>query len=249
MAGQTQDFFHHYRAMDTHILLARYRNGGLLPEANAALLEVLADRGHTVEMLKDKVANQITTSSAEGIVEANSVAMKAWRSLPIAGQWLRRKVKIFALLVRERVRLWETWAQVARISLLVVCWWSVLRAGLFGVGLFVIANVFCDSGPLMKCFHMGLHFLEVGGMAEVLLIPIICALLFPMRWIAEYLKAVPLLSLAVFVAAIHWYRVLPMFCATAAELSALIAFLATAYLILSWKSALAQKPNQRERGN
>lgn len=243
MTGQTQDFFHHYRAMDTHTLLARYRSGGLLPEASAALLEVLADRGHAVEALEGKGADEITTPSIEGSVQANSVSMKARRSLPIAWRWLRRKVAVFALLVRDRARLRETWAQVVRIGLLVACWWSVLRAGLFGVGLFVVANVFCDSGPLVKCFHMGLHFLEVGVLAEVLLIPAVCALLFPMSWIAWYLRAVPVLSLVVFVAAIRWYRVLPVFCATAAELSALIAFLATAYLILSRKSALVQKPN------
>ena len=44
MSEQTQAFFHHYRAMDTRILLARYHRGGLLPEAEAALLEVLATR-------------------------------------------------------------------------------------------------------------------------------------------------------------------------------------------------------------
>lgn len=246
MTGQTRDFFHHYRAMDTHILLARYRSGGLLPEASAALLEVLADRGHIVEGLDDKGADRGTTPNLEGIVEANSVSMKARRWLPIAWRWLGRRVATFALLVRERARLRGTWTQVVRIGLLVTCWWSVLRAGLFGVGLFVVANVFCDSGPLVKCFDMGLHFLEIGMLAEVLLIPAVCALLFPMKWIAWYLEAVPVLSLVVFVAAIHWYRVLPSFCATTAELSALIAFLATAYLILSRKSALSQKSNQRD---
>ncbi|MEO8777496.1 MAG: hypothetical protein ABI389_02385 [Rhodanobacter sp.] len=89
MSGQTQDFFHHYRAMDTHILLARYRSGGLLPEARLALLEVLADRGHAVEGLEDKGADEITTPGVEGIGVANSVSMKARRSQAIAGTWLR----------------------------------------------------------------------------------------------------------------------------------------------------------------
>jgi len=84
---------------------------------------------------------------------------------------------------------------------------------------------------------MGLRFLEVGMAADVLLIPAIFVLLFPKKWLAWYLKAVPVLSLVVCVAAIHWYRVLPAFCAEVVELSALVAFFATAYLILSWRSA------------
>lgn len=80
---------------------------------------------------------------------------------------------------------------------------------------------------------MGLRFLEVGMTADALLLPVMVALLFPKRWITWYLKVVPPLALAVFGASIHWYRILPMFCSKAAELSALIAFLAAAYLILS----------------
>lgn len=38
MTGQTQAFFHHYRAMDTCVLLARYRSGGLLPDLKGTWL-------------------------------------------------------------------------------------------------------------------------------------------------------------------------------------------------------------------
>ena len=240
MTGNTQAFFHHYRAMDTRVLLARYRSGGLLPEAETALLEVLADRGHTVEASEDKGVDAITTLRVDEMVEAHPASMKAKRSLPRAWHWLKRKLAAVALQARGRGRLRETWVQVVRIGLLVACLWSMQLATLFGMGLFVVANVFCDSGPLTKCFHSGLHFLEVGMIADVLLVPAVLALLFTKKRIAWYLKAVPVLSLAVFVAAIHWYRVLPMFCVKAAEQSALIAFLATAYLILSRKSTPAR---------
>jgi hypothetical protein len=115
--------------------------------------------------------------------------------------------------------------------------WAAQLATLFGFGLFVIANVFCDSGPLAKCFEAGLGFLAVGTTADALLIPAMVALLFPKKWSASYLKALPALSVAVCVAAIHWYRLLPAVCGRAAELSASIALLTTAYLILSRTNA------------
>lgn len=233
LTEQTQAFVHHYRAMDTSILLARYHSGGLLPDAEAALLEVLADRGCAVNALGDKGADGIATSRVDEMVEPHSVSTEARPSLPMAWRWLKRKAVAFALRARERAGLRETWAQVVRFGLLAACVWSVQLATLFGIGLFVVANVFCDSGPRVACFHAGLSFLCVGAAADVLLIPVMVALLFPKKWSAWYLKAVPVLSLAVCVAAVHWYRMLPTFCAKAAELSALIAFLATAYLILS----------------
>ena len=233
MSEQTQAFFHHYRAMDTRILLARYHRGGLLPEAEAALLDVLADRGCAVGALENQGAAGAATSRVDEVIEAHPVSMKWRRSHPTAWRRLAREAAAFALRTKERARFRDTWAQVARFGLLAVCLWSAQLASLFGIGLFVVANVFCDSGPLAKCFHAGLGFLGVGAAADALLIPAMVALLFPKKWSALYLKSVPVLSLAVCVAAIHWYRILPAFCAKAAELSALIALFATAYLILS----------------
>lgn len=239
MTRQTQDFFHHYRAMDTRVLLARYRSGGLLPEAEAALLEVLADRGYTAEALEDKGAGEAATRCMAEAVEAPWVSMKAARPLPTAWRGLKRKVVATVSRISARVHLRETWAQIARFGLLAACLWSVRLASLFGLGLFVVANVFCDFGPQAKCFHAGLLFFGVGVLADALLIPVVVALLFPKKWLAWYLKLVSVLSLAICVAAIHWNRLLPMFYVTAAELSALIAFLATAYLILSRRPAAA----------
>jgi hypothetical protein len=90
---------------------------------------------------------------------------------------------------------------------------------------------------LAKCFHAGLGFLEVGTAVDVLLTLAMVALLVPKRWAAAYLKVLPVLSLAVCVAAIHWYRVLPSVCGRAAELCALIALLTIAYLVLSGKKS------------
>lgn len=235
MSERTRDFFHQYRAMDTRILLARYRSGGLLPEAEAALLEVLADRGYAAEALERRNAVEIATSGLDEMDETHRVPMGS--SLVSPWRWLARKVGAFALRAKERACLRETWAQIARFGLLAVCLWAARLATLFGLGFFVIANVFCDSGPLAKCFHAGLGFLEVGTAVDVLLILAMVALLVPKRWSAAYLKVLPVLSLAVCVAAIHWYRVLPSVCGRAAELSALIALLTIAYLILSGKKS------------
>lgn len=228
--------------MDTRILLARYRSGGLLPEAKAALLEVLADRGYTVEALEPNSVGGIVELRVDETAEAHPFSIKTRPSLSVAWSRIEQKVVAAALQSKDRVRFRETWAQVARFGLLAACLWSVRLATLFGLGLFVTANVFCDSGPEARCFHMGLHFLEVGMTADALLMPAMVALLFPKRWIAWYLKVVPALSLAVFGASIHWYRILPMLCLKAAELSALIAFLAAAFLILSRKSGLLPVP-------
>lgn len=242
MTEQTQAFFHHYRVMDTKVLLARHRAGGLLPEAGVALRQVLEDRGYAVEALEDNGAGEAFTLCVDETVEAPSVSMKAGRALPGAWQALMHKVTAAALQASARIRLRKTWVQIVRFGLIAVCLRSIQLATLFGMGLFVIANVFCDSGPAARCFHAGLLFFGTGAMADALLVPATVALLFPKKWLGRYLKAVPVLSLAVCAAAIHWYHVFPMFCAKAAELSALIAVLATVYLILSWKSAVPIAP-------
>ncbi|KRA35646.1 hypothetical protein ASD68_04445 [Rhodanobacter sp. Root627] len=221
--------------MDTRILLARYRSGGLLPEAEAALLEVLADRGYAAEALERRNAVEIATSDLDEVDGTHRVSMGS--SLVSSWRWLVRKVGVLALRAKEWACLRETWAQGARFGLLAVRLWAAQLATLFGFGLFVVANVFCDSGPLEKCFEAGLGFLAVGMTADALLIPAIVALLFPKKWFALYLKALPALSLAVCVAAIHWYRVLPSVCGRVAKLSALIALLSIAYLVLSGKKS------------
>ena len=242
MTSQKQAFFHDYRAMDTRVLLLRYHGGGLLPDARAALLEVLADRDYAVETLEDKGADEIATIRVNGVLESRSVPERARRSLSMAWRWLKAEAHTFALRAGQGIRLRKTWAQVARIGVLLVCLWSALQASLFGAGGFVAANVFCDSGPWVKCFHMGLRLFGVGVTAEALLIPAILALLFQKKWLAWYLKTVPVLSLLVFAAAIYWYRTLPALFAEVAEQSALIALLVIAYLILSRTSVPVPAP-------
>lgn len=65
--------------MDTRALLARYRAGGLLPEAEAALLEVLADRGYAGERLQ-----QVVPSLAVAVPPPlpKSVVIRVGRSHP-----------------------------------------------------------------------------------------------------------------------------------------------------------------------
>ena len=119
-----------------------------MPEAETALLDVLADRGYAVEVLE----GGISSVRVNGFAETRSVSMGRGGRLRQHGVGSQQKVTAFALRARERARLRETWAQVARFGLLAACLWSVQLASLFGIGLFVVANVFCDSGPWVKCF-------------------------------------------------------------------------------------------------
>lgn len=83
--------------MDTRALLARYRSGGLLPEAEAALLEVLADRGYAVEALEGKGADETGSVRVNGFDETRSVSMEVRRSPSIAWRWLMQKVAVFVV--------------------------------------------------------------------------------------------------------------------------------------------------------
>ena len=180
-------------------------------------------------------ADAIRPPPVEVGVDARSVSINA-------GQLIKQKSVASAFQASEPTGFRETWeAKIVRGCLLVVCAGAMCLASLFGMGMFVIANIFCDSGPLARCFSIGLDFLEVGVSADVLLILVIFALQSPKKWAAWYLKAVPVISLAVFVAAIHWYQTFPMFCTTPVVLSALIAVLSIAYLILSRKEPLGSR--------
>jgi hypothetical protein len=54
MGQELRTFIDQYTAMDTRLLLQRYRAGGLMPEAEAALLLVLAERGYAGDALPPK---------------------------------------------------------------------------------------------------------------------------------------------------------------------------------------------------
>lgn len=56
MNRQLRALLDRFGAMETQVLLLRYRAGGLLPEAEAALIEVLSDRGYAGEALERKAA-------------------------------------------------------------------------------------------------------------------------------------------------------------------------------------------------
>jgi hypothetical protein len=54
MDRESQSFFKQFSAMDTKLLLQRYRAGGLIPEAEVVLLSVLESRGYPLEKLARK---------------------------------------------------------------------------------------------------------------------------------------------------------------------------------------------------
>ncbi|RUL62228.1 hypothetical protein EKH79_15190 [Dyella dinghuensis] len=54
MDRQSQSFLEQFNAMDTKLLLQRYRVGGLIPEAEVVLLSVLERRGYSQEKLAEK---------------------------------------------------------------------------------------------------------------------------------------------------------------------------------------------------
>lgn len=67
MNEESRAFIEQFSSMDTQLLLARHRIGGLVPEAQTALAEVLRRRGVTDEELTALAAN---APSAASIVEA-----------------------------------------------------------------------------------------------------------------------------------------------------------------------------------
>jgi hypothetical protein len=63
MDRQPHDFLQQFGSMNTDLLLQRYRTGGLVPEAEAALLSVLESRGYSHEAL---VRKKTATPSSNG---------------------------------------------------------------------------------------------------------------------------------------------------------------------------------------
>ena len=232
MTGQTQVFFHHYRAMDTSALLARYRSGGLLPEAEAALLEVLGDRGYAVEALVGLGADEIAMPRVDEIVGAHPVSMKASRSLPIVWRCLRRKSVSLTLWATGQARLRETWVQVVRIAVLALCVLLANVAVLFGLGGFLIGNIFCDQGPLWRCFLNGLMALGVGVLCLLILMPVVLALTTRRGRYVWYLRVFPLIPLLIFLVSVHWHEVFPELFTKVATLSALMVLFSSGYAIL-----------------
>ena len=139
-------------------------------------------------------------------------------------------------------------AEIVRISLLMLCGVSVGLVGLVGVGGFLIANIFCDQGPLWKCFSGGLLVLGTCAAVIMVLAPAMLALSSRTGRFAWYLKVFPLMPLPVFAAAIHWHRGLPELCTRAALLSALVALLSGLHLLLSRRSLPPPLPERAAGG-
>jgi len=71
MDRRPHSFLEQFHSMDTHLLLQRYRTGGLVPEAEAALRTVLESRGYSQEKLAqretpDPASNESRPTSSPG---------------------------------------------------------------------------------------------------------------------------------------------------------------------------------------
>ncbi|WP_250628155.1 hypothetical protein [Pinirhizobacter soli] len=62
MKPQLEDFLEQFSNMDTNVLLLRYRAGGMVPDAEAALLEVLEGRGYSLQALLMERRAKVTTA-------------------------------------------------------------------------------------------------------------------------------------------------------------------------------------------
>ncbi len=129
------------------------------------------------------------------------------------------------------------WPRIVRISLLVLSVAAMGQAALFGLGLFVIANVFCDSGPLQKCFHTGLLFLGAGTLMAACVLPAIIALISVQGRLFWYLNVYPILLMLVGGFAMHWYQAFPALSTHVALMCVVMALLTCAHLFLSNKGA------------
>lgn len=232
MSGKKPAFFQDYRAMDTRVLLLRYRSGGLVPEAQTALLDVLAERGYTSNSLEEGL-HAITKLPTAEPSESRSVPSDGERALSIAEINRTPPGSGSSTTGWDMTR--EGWGRIVRLSLLAGCAMLAQLALLAGLVGFGIANVFCDSGPVSKCFRFSLVLLGEGGLGVMVWLPAIAALLWRKKWIAWYLNFLPALFGAVLVGAIHWHRLFPKLLTNVAALSALMVMvvLASVHLILS----------------
>lgn len=104
MNNQFCVFRDRFATMETHHLLLRYRAGGMLPEAEAALLEVLSDRGYAKAALDQKMApldiapeRPAPTSPTPKAIVKNSHPDLRWLSLAL--RLLAAPVLVFFVLL------------------------------------------------------------------------------------------------------------------------------------------------------
>ena len=128
------------------------------------------------------------------------------------------------------------WIRIVRMSLLLLNVVAMGQASLFGVGLFVIANVFCDSGPQDKCFHIGLQFLGTGALMAACVLPAIVALISVRGRLFWYLKVYPFLLVLMMVVAMHWHSGFPVETTRVAVMCGVMAVLTCVYVFLSGSS-------------
>ena len=137
------------------------------------------------------------------------------------------------------------WAKIVRISLLVLSVAAMGQAALFGLGMFVIANVFCDSGPLQKCFHASLLFLGAGTLMAACVLPAIIALVSVRGRLFWYLNVYPIVLMVLGGYAMHWHQVLPTVSTRVALMCVVMALLACGHLFLSGPSGKPRNKGQR----
>lgn len=128
------------------------------------------------------------------------------------------------------------WLRILRISLLVLNVLAMILANLFGVGLFFIANIFCDSGPPARCFHMGLQFLGTGVLTIVCVFPAVLALTAVGSRFSWYLKVYPSLLLLMIVVAMRWHSDFSVESTGIAIMYGVMAVLTCIYVFLSRSS-------------
>lgn len=76
MDRQSQSFIEQFSAMDTKLLLQRYQTGGLIQEAEVALLSVLESRGYSRERLAQKETFHSTSNeSSEALVPVKATPL------------------------------------------------------------------------------------------------------------------------------------------------------------------------------
>lgn len=136
------------------------------------------------------------------------------------------------------------WAKIVRISLLVLSVAAMGQVALFSLGMFVIVNLFCDSGPLQKCFHTSLLLLGAGTVMEACLLPAIIALISVRGRLFWYLNVYPILLMVLGGYAMHWHQVLPSVSTHVALMCLVMALLACGHLFLSGPSGRPQKKGE-----
>ncbi|HEU4671063.1 MAG TPA: hypothetical protein VFR91_10150 [Dyella sp.] len=143
MDTRRRSFIEQFDAMPTNLLLHRYKQGGLVPEAAAALLDVLESRGYSREKADEQLRLAETAAIEKAVAKLEATEKARARAA---------RLSVDPVLKRLRVLLWGIVAPVAMLFILL----AILLLGNFIV-IEGASRLGCNLGEnaVHLCFVLG----------------------------------------------------------------------------------------------